>query len=175
MALTIAGIVLICLGLLVGATMAVRRSPESRLTTSADWINELSVDRYRPMLRLLRSDDLDFLRRQPGYRPHMEGRLRAQRCRLFMRYLRNLETDYSQVSAALKILMLQSERDRPDLARTLLRMRWRFVCGAATARIDAQLFRWGIGAVDPSELLRLFGSLHREWQELAPAPGAATV
>ena len=43
---------------------------------TADWIDELSIDRYRPMQRLLDTAELDFLRAQPGFNPQMESRLR---------------------------------------------------------------------------------------------------
>ena len=40
--------------------------PAAALPVTADWIEELSLDRYRPMLRLLDPDELCHLRSQPG-------------------------------------------------------------------------------------------------------------
>src|SRR5437763_8657862 len=75
------------------------------LPVTAEWIDELSIERYRPMLRLLDSTDLEFLRTQPGYSPKMESKLRAQRCQIFRGYLRCLSMDFGRVCMALKLLM----------------------------------------------------------------------
>src|ERR1700683_4100357 len=83
---------------------------------TAEWIDELSMERYRPMLRLLDSGDLEFLRSQPGFNSQMVSKLRVQRCQIFLGYLRCLNLDFKRVCAAIKILMLQSQLDRPDLA-----------------------------------------------------------
>jgi hypothetical protein len=42
-------------------------SPQ-QLPVTAEWIDEHSIDRYRPMLRLL-DEDFQFLRKQPGSSP----------------------------------------------------------------------------------------------------------
>ena len=71
----------------------VARSSQRRPLT-AHWIEELSLERYRPMMRLLDPDDLEFLRSQPGFTWRMASRLRAQRCQLFRSYLRSLDEDF---------------------------------------------------------------------------------
>src|SRR6266404_2246135 len=90
------------------------------LPVTAEWIDELSVERYRPMMRLLDGADLDFLRSQPGFTPQAAAKLRIQRCQIFRGYLRALSTDFGRISGAIKILMLHSRRDRPDLATVLM-------------------------------------------------------
>ena len=62
----------------------------SSLPLTAEWIDELSIERYRPMMRLLDGGDLEFLRSQPGFTPRMATKLRAQRCQIFRGYLRCL-------------------------------------------------------------------------------------
>src|SRR5215469_2363395 len=76
-----------------------------RLPVTAHWIDELSLERYRPMMRLLDPGDLEFLRSQPGFTRRMASRLRAQRCQLFRSYLHSLEQDFQQVSMALKLIL----------------------------------------------------------------------
>jgi hypothetical protein len=39
-----------------------------------DWVLDLSVDRYRPMFRLLEQEDIRFLRSQPGATPALVRR-----------------------------------------------------------------------------------------------------
>src|SRR5690348_2168846 len=99
------------------------------LPVTAEWIDELSIERYRPMLRLLDSSDLEFLRSQPGYTPKMESNLRAQRCTIFRGYLRCLHMDFRRVCMALKLVMVQSHYDRPDLASALMHHQVMFASG----------------------------------------------
>src|SRR3954467_7953575 len=85
------------------------------LPVTAEWITDLSTERYKPMMRLLDSADIEFLRGQPGYTRQMETTLRIQRCQVFRGYLGYLNSDFQRVAMALKIVMAQSEQDRPDL------------------------------------------------------------
>src|ERR1022692_3495604 len=78
------------------ATVALLRklaSANRSLPVTAEWIDQLSTDRYRPAMRLLDSRDIDFLRSQAGFTPKMEARLRAQRCQIFRGYLRCLRSE----------------------------------------------------------------------------------
>jgi hypothetical protein len=108
--LTLASIVVLAL---VAATVMLIRtmgSGKQSLPVTAEWISDLSTDHYKPMLRLLDSADIEFLRGQPGYTREMESKLRAQRCQVFRGYLRSLTSDFQRVCMALKIVMVQSER-----------------------------------------------------------------
>ena len=67
------------------------------LPVSAEWINDLSTEHYRPMFRLLDSADIEFLRSQPGYSREMETKLRQQRVQVFRGYLRCLQNDFNRV------------------------------------------------------------------------------
>ena len=144
------------------------------LPATAGWIDELSIDRYRPMLRLLDPAELDFLRAQPGFKPGIERRHRAQRSRLFSEYLQNLEDDFGNICAALKILMVQSAHDRPDLASILLRNQISFACGLIIVQLRLLGYRYGVGTVDIGDLLKAFDGLRLELRTLVPsAQGAA--
>src|SRR5690349_16597360 len=129
--------------LFIGALVVLVRkavAPGANLPVTAEWIDELSVDRYRPMLRLLDGDDLEFLRTQPGFSPRMAAKLRSQRCQIFRGYLRCLNADFSRVCAAIKIVMLQSRRDRPDLATALIRHQMLFAAGMLIVHCRLVLF-----------------------------------
>src|ERR1700687_3564058 len=107
---------------LILATVAILRklnSADRSLPVTAGWIDELSTDRYRPMMRLLDSADLEFLRSQPGFTSRMESKLRAQRCQIFRGYLQCLNMDFKRVCMALKLVLVQSEQDRPELSAVL--------------------------------------------------------
>src|SRR5712671_493243 len=126
------------------------------LPVTAEWISDLSTERYKPMLRLLDSADIEFLRGQPGYTRDMETKLRAQRCQVFRGYLRCLTSDFQRVCMALKIVMAQSEQDRPDLAGVLMHQQMSFATGMLGVHCRLALYRWGICSVDVTGLVRTF-------------------
>jgi hypothetical protein len=140
-----------------------------RLPVTAHWIEELSPERYRPMMRLLEPDDLEFLRSQPGFTWRMASRVRAQRCEIFRSYLSNLEHDFQQVSMALKLILLHSSHDRPDLAAALVRQQAQFAVGMAAVRVRLFLYRWDLCRVDVAGLVTIFDSMRLELQRLVPA------
>ncbi len=141
-----------------------------RLPVTAEWIDDLSTERYRPMLRLLDNHDIECLRSCAGFTPQMASALRAQRCLIFRAYMRSLSQDFGRVCAALKIVMVQSRRDRPDLAAALVSTQARFVVLSAGISARLVLFRLGICSVDADELLRAFDCLRLELRTLIPSP-----
>ena len=128
----------------------------SSLPLTAEWIDELSIEHYRPMMRLLDGGDLEFLRSQPGFTPRMATKLRVQRCQIFRGYLRCLNGDFQRVCAAIKILMLQSRQDRPDLAGMLVQQQMMFACGMGMVYFRLFLYRWGLCGVDVTSLVKNF-------------------
>jgi hypothetical protein len=140
----------------------------SSLPLTAEWIDELSIERYRPMMRLLDGGDLEFLRSQPGFTPRMATRLRIQRCQIFRGYLRCLNSDFQRVCAAIKVLMLQSRHDRPDLASVLIQRQAMFACGMAMVYFRLFLYRWGVTGVDVASLVRNFDLMRLELRTLVP-------
>jgi hypothetical protein len=127
------------------------------------------------MLRLLSEDDVAFLRAQPGFRPSMAAKLRAQRCEILRVYLRSLNSDFRLMCAAIKILMVQSHRDRPDLARTLFRYEFSFALGLLSVRTKMIFYRLGVGKVDVVRLVDLFDVTRHQLRSLAPATLLARV
>ena len=144
-------------------------SPRMRLPVTAGWIDELSVERYRPMMRLLENDDLDFLRGQPGFSSSMASRLRAQRCKIFRGYLRCLSADFARVVMALNLLMLQSRDDRPDLAALLIRQQALFALGMGMVQVRILCYRCGLCGVNVAGLVGIFDGMRLQLQSLVPA------
>jgi hypothetical protein len=138
------------------------------LPITANWIEDLSIERYRPMTRLLAKEDLEFLREQPGFSRKAERRFRVQRCQIFRGYLDWLNQDFNQVLKALKLVLIQSSQDRPDLAGALLRQQMQFAVGMADARARMLLYRCGFSGVDVTDLMRSFDNMRAELQQLVP-------
>ncbi len=157
--------------LLLAAVILVRRlgQADSTLPVTAEWIEELSTERYRPMVRLLDSADIEFLRSQPGFTPKMEATLRAQRCRIFRGYLELLDNDFKRVCLALKLVMAHSSQDRPDLAAALVHQQVMFATGLLGAHFRVFLYRWGLCSVDVSNLVKIFDGLRLELRNLVPS------
>jgi hypothetical protein len=145
-----------------------KASRPANLPVTAEWIDELSTERYRPMMHLLDGSDLEFLRLQPGFTPKMAHKLRAQRYQIFRGYLRCLQEDFERVCAAIKILMLQSRDDRPDLARVLLHQQLLFSAGMLVVEARLILYRCGICSVDVTNLVKIFDGMRIELRSLVP-------
>jgi len=174
MAIVISVSLVVCTVLMVALIFLTRRlgGAGGSVPVTLEWIEELSIQRYRPMMRLLDARDLEFLRSQPGYTPGLGRNLRAQRCRIFRAYLRCLSSDFARVCAALKVLMVQSRRDRPDLADALIRSRVQFACGLLSLHCQVVLYRLGVGTVDVRGLVRIFDGMRIELRNLVPVPVA---
>lgn len=146
--------------------------PERVLPITMEWLNQLSVDRYRPMLRLLDEEDFRILRAQPGCTPEMARKVREQRYRIFQGYLRSLESDFQKVSSALRMLISQAPEDRPDLAGVLLRTEILFACGMWMVHVRLWLYGRGVGSVNVAPLVQMFNRLRVEVGALVPAADA---
>jgi hypothetical protein len=166
-----AGPIIVLVALAGGFMLWCRRClfPGKCLPSTTEWISDLSLERYRPMLRLLDGEDFEFLRQQPGYTRQMGAKLRVQRCRIFRGYLRSLNQEFQRVSAAVTLYMVQSQQDRPDLAGTLLRQQFQFAACMLLIRGRLLLFRCGLGRVEAGGLLQLFDGVRLQLRTMVPA------
>jgi hypothetical protein len=128
-----------------------------------------STTRYRPMLRLLSEEDLGLLESNAALRKT----LRTERRRLFRSYLRCLEKDYAGLLACIRLAMVQSGLDRPDLARALARNRAFFAIAMCKIELRLALHASGAANVQISGLVDAFEALRTELATPAPAPMAA--
>jgi len=141
---------LLCAFLLtVAGTAALQFRAHMRILNAHKHSAASAVDpnRYRPMLRLLSLEETELIA-DPGLRK----KHRAQRCRIFRGYLRDLTEDYGKLLAGLRLIMTQSGSDRPDLARALARNKVIFT--VALCRIDfrVRLYALGIGKAESVKL-----------------------
>ena len=163
------------MGLALAAVVVLARRlayADTHLPLTAEWIDHLSIERYRPMMHLLDAGDVAFLRSQPGFTPEMATKLRIERCQVFRAYLRCLRTDFHRVCAALKLLMLHSSHDRPDLASVLVHQQMMFEWGMILVGFRLFFYRWGLCGVDVSDLVEIFDVMRLELRRLVPATAA---
>ena len=80
-----------------------------------------------------------------------------------------MQVDCSRICTALRIIILQSQQDRPDLASALVRSQARFAWAMAIANLNVSLYRLGISGPDMAGLLRVFEGMRLELRTLIPA------
>lgn len=175
MVLTVAISILGCLGLGIAPVLALKRATASKRRVTPDWIDDLSVERYRPMLRLLDDAELHFLCSRTEVTPSLIAQFRRQRCQIFRGYLRSLRGDFTKICGATKVLLVEAAADRPDLASLLIQSHIAFAWSMALVHVRLALYSWGIGTVNAASLLRLFDGLRVELQALRPARISAAV
>lgn len=163
-------VVLISIWTLIRHQIAIMRR---RGGVPLEWTPELSVERYRPMFRLLEEDDVRFLRSQPGATPALVKRLRRGRYQVFRGYLHSLERDFHRGFQALMLVLVQSPSDRRDVIRALIVSRVKFGIGIFRLRCRVFLYRWNVGHQSVAPLVNLFERLESEL--LAVIPATATL
>jgi hypothetical protein len=114
--------------------------------------------RYRPMVRLLSDEDIQFV---TGNKVAAKA-LRTERRKLFRRYLACLTKDYARLLSGIRMVMVQSGVDRPDLARALAKNRVMFALGICNVEFRLALHAAGIGQVDISGLVGAFDTLREQ-------------
>lgn len=130
---------------------------------------ELPVDvagRYHPMLRLLSEEDFEFV----AGNPRLLRSLRTERRRLFRRYLNCLTRDYGRLLEGIRLVMVQSRVDRPDLAHALAKNRVLFALAICRIEFRLALHALGIGTVDISGVVEAFDRLREHAAALASVP-----
>ena len=132
------------------------------------WIDEFSVERYRPMMRLLDGDELCFVRSHPRVTAKVLAQFRRERCRIFRGYLHSLTTDFARVLTVLKLVITHSSVDRPDLAALLIRSQALFALGMVLIHVQLLLYSVGIGTVRVAAVLELFEVTRLELRTLIP-------
>jgi hypothetical protein len=114
--------------------------------------------RYLPMLRLLADGDLQLLSTNQA----LLKKVRAERRRLFRTYLGYLTKDYARLLGGLRLAMVQSGVDRPDLAKALARNRMLFTMVVCKVQYRLALHALGIGKVDVSGLVAAFDAMRTQ-------------
>jgi len=125
-------------------------------------LKRFSLDRYRPMGRLLADADFEFLARCGQAGMQIARDLRSARRRIFRTYLRDLARDFHRLHGAAKLLLLQSQEDRPDLALLLVKQRLVFALAMLAVEWRLLLHTLGLSAVDTARLLAVVDGLRLE-------------
>jgi hypothetical protein len=140
---------------------------------TAEWLDRFSIKSYAPMERLLEKSDLAFLAAQPGYHPKVGKRLMAERREIFRAYLRLLVRDFNQLIGIGKLMVVYSNRDQREFARSLNRQQVRFYARVCALQLQLALHPLGWWSVDARGLLAALGEMQTKVQQLSSRPGPA--
>ncbi len=138
-----------------------------------EWLSTFSIGKYRPMARLLAEEDFEFLASQKGYEPRIARVLRSERRKIFREYLRCLWQDFGRLEAAVRLLIVNSPEDRPELAVALLRQRLMFTRAVVAAEFRLVLHALGLGSVDVRGLVGSVDAMHARVGQLTLARQAS--
>jgi hypothetical protein len=151
MSLALLTIALTLLAALSFGRLARRRGPAEE---DLIWFDGYSADFYRPMARLLNASEFAFLKRQPGYRPAIEERLRRARLRIFQSYLRRLSRDFRRIEMVAKVKLATCPGESVPISWFLVKQGFRFRRNLAWIRCALVLNRWGAADnLDPRPLV----------------------
>jgi len=145
----------------------------SRLSTEtagAEWLESFSLDTYAPMAGLLNPHDFAFLEEQPGYRPAIGKRLRAERRKVFAGYLDLLVQDFNQLLRIGRLMQVSSSVDRPDLAGVLWRQQVRFYVSVCIIRCRLALSPLGL-QVSGQALVESLGAFFKQVTDMGTLRG----
>lgn len=111
-----------------------RLAAQSEITVTAEWLDQLFLN-VANLLQTLDESDSPSLPPSGAMTHH--GRLQS-----LEENLQRLETDFQLVAMALKVVVVQANRDRPDLVRLLLRKQIAFASRMMTVRLRMARHRW---------------------------------
>jgi len=161
------------LGLLATALVLRLRAYRRSAGQGAAGVVSFSMERYRPMARLLADDDFAFLAAQPGYRPQIGSRLRRARRQVFRIYLRELAADFHRLHAAARLALVNSPAEHAELVGILMRQQVFFWRAMAGVEFRLTLDQVGLGKVDASGLMDAFEQMRVDLARFsAPQPAA---
>jgi hypothetical protein len=142
---------------------------------AGEWQDALnfSIDKYRPMERLLCRDDEHFLRSQPGFHPSMLKTLRRDRRRVFRCYLGAIRRDFNGLYLAARQSVLLSDLEYSGLLQSVIKQRLVFYWAFGMVEWRLALYTLGVGTVDVQPVLDLLNAMRESAIALRPLPNAA--
>jgi hypothetical protein len=145
-----------------------RLSSRDRLSVAPDdWEGIFSPARYHAMERLLDDTDAEFLRSHGSFDRKAQKAFRSKRIQLFRGYMRQLSADFNRICKALKVLMVHSHVDRPDLAGLIMKQQFTFSFAMMKLEVNLTLYGFGWTGVDAKAVMEPLAAVRAQLQALA--------
>jgi hypothetical protein len=145
-----------------------RLSSGDRLSVPPEeWEGIFSPTRYHAMERLLDDTDAEFLRAHGSFDRKAEKAFRSTRIHLFRGYMRQLSADFNRICKALKVLMVHSQVDRPDLAGLIMKQQFTFSLAMMKLEVKLTLYGFGWTGVDAKAVMEPLAAVRAQLQALA--------
>jgi hypothetical protein len=129
-----------------------RRTPGVH-ASGTEWLDEFTIERYRPLDRLFDPDDLQFAEAHPGYTASLGRKLASSRRAAARLFLAELTSDFDRMVRLGREMLLASRQDRPDLLATLVRQWTAFHFRIFVLRVRLVLAPLGLAPRRPVGLL----------------------
>ena len=160
-------VVLMCLAAGFGVLFARLTSRDRLHLPPEEWEGLFSLTRYKAMERLLDESDGQFLRSHQNFTQQEDKKFRAKRVKLFRGYMHQLSEDFNRICKALKLVMVESCIDRPDLAGLLLKQQFTFSLAMMAVEVKLILYGFGWAGVDVKALMEPLITVRAQLQALA--------
>jgi len=121
----------------------------------------------RTLQRLQDKEEFKFLRGRLSQARIRQ--LQAERRAILRRYVRGLACDFNRLYHALRLSLVESETDRPDLAAELAHQRLLFYRNVLLVEFRLLLNACGVDRTPTLHLVRRIEMIHARLCELAPA------
>jgi hypothetical protein len=118
------------------------------------------------MLWLLGSDSESILAVVPEHSSALRRRFRAERRSMFRIYLRDLKADHARIVGAIRIILVESQCDRPDLAKSLHRCEFVFTLAMLSVEFRLLLHALGIGTIDARSLVEAVEHIRLQFEDM---------
>lgn len=161
--------------LTIGFTLVFARLiSRDRIDVLADDLESiLSPTRYRPMERLLAEADQKLLEAVGDL--GLQRKFRRVRVRICRGYMQQLSDDFTKICKAIKVLLVTSKQDRPELAGSLMKEQVIFIFAMMAVEMKLLFYSAGVSTVDISAVTQSLDSVRAQLQLLVAAtePSAA--
>jgi len=129
---------------------------------------------YRPMQRLLDPAEFRYLR-DHGISKEKVNTLRRQRRTIYRLYLRDVAQEFNRVHSVLRVLLVSSYFDRPDLAKLLAKQTFTFYPNLLLVEVRLTLYACGFEKMPKIDVLGPLEMIQAQLRQLTPATMAVSI
>jgi hypothetical protein len=155
-------VLLLIAGIFAAFFFALFRHASGANPPNPQWLDEFSLEKYRPLERLFDSADLEFVAAHPGYTASLGRKLASSRRGAARLYLAELTLDFDRLARMGREMLAASHEDRPDLASTLFQQWVAFHLRVVSLQLRLRLVPLGLAPGRPTGLLEALARIRSD-------------